>query len=352
MKFHPLKVLEVKPETEYAVAVTFNVPEDLNQEFSYLPGQYLTLKFTLNGEEQRRAYSMCSSPIEENITIGVKRVENGLVSNHINDHVKEGGSIEIMPPQGNFRVACQEEQQKKYILFGGGSGITPLLSIAKTVMSKEPKSSVKLLYANERLDTVMFKSQIDTLQENYSNRFKVEHIINNPPTDWQGKRGLLDTDTIKAAVQELGTQFNAAECYICGPSGMMGLVENELVSLNFPTEKIHIERFTAAKSDSAKAAEINTSTQEAKAKINFFGEEKNILVPKGTSILQALQNQGIDAPFSCQSGVCSTCIALLKKGEVAMEFTEALDDDEIKEGLILTCQAKCITDEVEVIFEH
>lgn len=350
MKFHALEVLEVKPETDSAVAVTLNVPEDLNQEFSYSPGQYLTVKFTINGEEQRRAYSMCTSPIEDNITIGVKRVENGLVSNYINDNVKVGATIEIMPPQGNFLVACQEQQQKKYILFGGGSGITPLLSIAKTVMAKEPKSSVKLLYANERLDTVMFKSQIDDLQENYSNGFKVEHIINHPPTDWQGKRGLLDADTIKAAVRELGSQ-DAAECYICGPSGMMELVEKELGNLGFPADNIHIERFTAAKSDAKKVAAINASAQEAKARINFFGEEKNITVPKGTSILQALKDQGIDAPFSCQSGVCSTCIATLTKGEVAMEFTEALDDDEIEEGLILTCQAKCITDEVELFFE-
>lgn len=350
MKFYALEVLEVKPETEHAVAVTLNVPENLNQEFSYLPGQYLTVKFTINGTEQRRAYSMCSSPIENNITIGVKRVKNGLVSNHINDHVKVGTTIEIMPPQGNFRVVCQEQQQKKYLLFGGGSGITPLLSIAKTVMSKEPNSSLKLLYANERLDTVMFKSQIDNLQENYNNRFEVAHIINHPPTDWQGKRGLLDTDTIKAAVQELNAQ-DAAECYICGPSGMMELVENELESLGFPADKINIERFTTAKSDSEKVAAINAAAQDAKAKINFFGEEKNISVPKGTSILQALKDQGIDAPFSCQSGVCSTCIATLTKGEVAMEFTEALDDDEIEEGLILTCQAKCITDEVELIFE-
>lgn len=351
MKFHALEVLEVKPETDYAVAVTLNVPEELNKEFSYLPGQYLTLKFTLNGEEHRRAYSMCSSPIENNITIGVKRVENGLISNHINDHVKVGTAIEIMPPQGNFRVDCQEQQQKNYLFFGGGSGITPLLSIAKTVMSKEPKSSVKLLYANERLDTVMFKNQIDDLQKNFSNRFQVEHIINQPPTNWEGKRGFLDTETIKTAIQELDSQ-DAAECYICGPSGMMELVENELESLNFPSDKIHLERFTATKSDSEKVAAINAATQDASARINFFGEEKNISVPKGVSILKALQNQGIDAPFSCQSGVCSTCIATLTKGKVAMEFTEALDDNEIAEGLILTCQAKCITNKVELIFEE
>lgn len=351
MKFHTLQVANVTPETEQAVAVSFKVPTEMKETYQYRAGQYLTLKFTIDGEEHRRAYSMCSSPMEEVLTIGVKRVENGVVSNHINDTIKPGSHVEVVPPQGNFTPNITENIQKSYVLFGGGSGITPLLSIAKTVLSKDSNSTLTLLYANEGLDTIMFKGQLEDLESKYGSRFKVDHILNNPPADWQGKSGLVNAEIIKSILDGVGSNYGATEFYICGPSGMMEVVENSLETLNVPKNKIHIERFVAAESDPDKQAEINASTKDAMVKVDFFGDVKDIQVPQGISILDALKNNGIDAPFSCQSGVCSTCIATLTKGEVAMDFTEALDDDEIEDGLILTCQAKCLTDEIEVTFE-
>ena len=195
VQFHTLEVTNVQPETKHAVAVTFSVPEHLQSLFQHSAGQYLTLKFLIDGVEVRRAYSMCSSPYEKDITIGVKRVKGGLVSNHINDSIQSGSRIEVMQPQGTFVLPKNANSHKVYFLIGGGSGITPLLSIAKTILVESEDQKVALLYANEQEDTIMFREELSQLAAKYTGRLHVEHILHNPTNEWQGRKGLVNVFT-------------------------------------------------------------------------------------------------------------------------------------------------------------
>lgn len=359
-QFYSLKISNIKKETDDAVSVSFEVPESLKDTFTYTQGQYLTLKFDIRGNEVRRAYSMSSSPLEKDLTVTVKRVSKGLVSNHIADNLKVGDSVEIMPPAGRFFTPLDVTNRKHYYLIAAGSGITPIMSIIKTIMEAEPQSVVNLLYGNRSEESIIFREQLDLLQTKYANQLYVEHILSRPKgqksgsifsmfqkstLSWQGKTGRISTEVLEKWLEENPPVHKVSEYFICGPNDMMETVEQFLHARQTDKKHIHAEHFSAVTTE--KTENMAGST----LKVQLRGEEIKLTAVPGKTILDMLIALKKDPPYSCTSGACSTCMAKVTKGTVKMDACFALDEDEIKAGYVLTCQAHPTSAEVEIVFE-
>lgn len=360
--FHSLKVSDVKRETKDAVSITFDLPDHLASEFAYKAGQYLTFSIVVDGEEIRRSYSLCSSPITDNkMSIAVKAVEMGKMSNYLNTKVNVGDEILVMPPMGKFILEPDSNASNNYMLFGGGSGITPLLSIIKTALATEPNSKCILVYANRDEESIIFKSELEVLESSHDN-LKVIYTLDNPKGDWSGHKGFLTADRVsEIARQELGLNYPVTQYYTCGPSPMMDVVVKGLSGIGVRDENIHTEYFTAKEKDESEANTSNASSVgalnysdevvERTIKVEVFGEQKDVTVKPEETILIAAQDAGLDPPYSCIVGVCTTCRAKLRSGKASMDEREGLSDAEIDEGYILTCQAHPLSDDVDLIFE-
>lgn len=347
-KFHKLKVSEVKNEIAEAVSVSFHVPVELKEAFNYKPGQFTTLKLLVNGEHVNRSYSFCSSPYQnEPLTIAVKRVAGGKGSNFINDNFKPGYEVEVMEPMGNFHSTIDSNNAKQYILFGGGSGITPVMAILKSVLIKEPKSTVTLFYGNRNQSSIIFKDKLQSLQAEYGNRLKVVHILDVPEAGWSGYSGFILKDmALKLLRENTNLHFQNAEFFICGPTPMMKQVEEALAVLQIPKEKVHIEYFTARADEDKQAADVGSVakgaepfTGKTRVKIIYDGNTREFDVKEKETILEAALDAGYDPPYSCMVAACCTCRAKLISGKVEMDDRESLTDAEIAKGYVLTCQS-------------
>ena len=362
-QFYPLTVSQVKAETRDTVSVYFTVPAELKETFTYLQGQYLTLRFEINGKEERRAYSMSSSPLESELAVSVKRVEGGKVSNHINDKVKAGDTIEVMPPQGRFYTELNPDQRKSYFLFGAGSGITPLMSILKTTVEKEPQSSVYLLYGSREDDQIIFHDELQALAKRYEGQLRVDFIVSQPrkekggwfkksTTSWSGLVGRINALEIQRFLDDCPVEGQGAEYFICGPGAMIDDVEAALKDQGIAAGNIHSERFVNAAEVAAATASSGSGEGGAgTVQVQLRGEQISVEVPSGKTILQSLIDAKHDAPYSCMSGACSTCMAKVNQGSVKMDVCYALDDDEVAQGYILACQAHPESDDVEITFD-
>ncbi|CAL2080164.1 ferredoxin--NADP reductase [Tenacibaculum sp. 190524A05c] len=352
--FYSLKVSEIKEQTSEAVAVSFDVPVELYDEFNYKPGQYLTLKFNIEEEEVRRSYSLCSSPfLEEAPTIGVKRVKNGLVSNYINDNLKVGDEVEVMIPNGRFFADVKADNYKTYYLFAAGSGITPILSILKSVLIGEPNSYIHMIYGNTNQETVLFKSELEKLRKEYPTRLILVHSLSKPKTSWfsskkefEYRKGRVDSEAINWFINEYPPYAQNTEYFICGPGKMIENTKEALKNIDVPDNRIFIESFGESSTNNNL---VGIEKAALKAKLN--NQEINISIEKGETVLRALLNNKFNPPYSCEGGVCSSCVCKLKKGKVTMKKNMALSEKEVKEGYILTCQSIALTKEIEVVFE-
>lgn len=346
--YYNLKIKQVIRETKDAVTIHFKQP--LFKKIKYKPGQFLTLLVPIDGNVVRRSYSICTAPsLESTIGVTVKRVEGGLVSNYLNDHIKEGEKMEVMEPMGTFTAEIDKEAQKHYVLIGGGSGITPLMSILKSVLAFEPKSIVSLIYANHNEQSVIFKSPLDKLQEQYGKRLNIRHVLNEPfgkitAPNWE--TGLLISPRLREMIHQELPQFapESTEYYVCGPVGLMDMAQETLRTMGVDQKRVHRESFYIDQQEDVPLAGVETQQVE----IELDNESYQVRVPADKTILDAALDNGLDMPYSCQSGVCTACRGKLLSGKVHMDVDEALSPEEIEAGYILTCQAHPLTEDVKV----
>lgn len=360
--FHKLKIKEVRKETPDAVSVHWDIPESVQSDFKYKPGQYLTLKLTVEGEELRRAYSLCTSPYSDNIpAIAVKRVEGGKVSNYINDWFNAGTEVEVMTPMGNFTTELNEFFSRHFYLYAGGSGITPMMSILKSVLEGEPSSQVTLFYGNRDEESIIFKEELDELEGHFADRFKIVHSLENYSDDWEGERGMMTREKVGLFLEKYAEEdLNRGQHFICGPGQMMEEVKSALRSNDVEHERIHIEYFSSniAQNDEDRGADSGMAEEDqgdfsgkAKVKIELQGDDFELEVKEDQTILSVAQEKGIDPPYACQMGICTTCRAKLLKGSVHMNETEGLTDEEMKQDYILTCQSHPRSNNIEIRYE-
>jgi ring-1,2-phenylacetyl-CoA epoxidase subunit PaaE len=357
--YFPLPIREIIDETPDAYSVVFDRPED--EAFRYLPGQHLTIKLDMDGETVRRAFSLSSSPYYDDfLSITVKRVEGGKASNYIRDHMKAGDIVELLPPMGKFKVDPDPSNHKHYILIGGGSGITPLMSILKTVLAVEPKSRVTLWYCNRDEESIIFRQQLKALQKRYKKRLDLVHTLTRAGSGWKGEHGRLDEKRIYDLVSDLFMRDEyRKEYFICGPLGMIEAaraaldkhavnpadVHRELYNAPPPSEdEVAVEYGSQPISDGESEYELTTR----KIRVVYDKRPLSFEVRPDQSILDAAIEAELDPPFACQSGICTTCRAMLKAGVISMDETEGLSNEELQEGYILTCQSHPLTDDVEV----
>lgn len=356
--FHPLKVKEVRPETAECVSVSFEIPESLAETFRFLPGQYLTLRKTIDGSEVRRSYSICSAPGDE-LRVAVKRVDQGKFSGYVNSGLKPGDELEVMPPLGKFTPRVSEKQGKRYLAFVAGSGITPVIGIMKSVLQQETGSQFTLIYGNKNRGSIIFKESIEALKNRYMQRLTVYHVFTRETMDTPLFNGRINADKAKAFCDMLVDAGSMDEIFICGPEDMiLGLRDYFIEEKKIDAHKVHFELFSSPDQPRAAHQEWVAKQQQidrslvSKVTVKLDGAAFEMdLAYGGENILDAALKQGADLPYACKGGVCSTCKAKLVSGEVDMEVNYALEPDELAANFILTCQAHPRTDKVVVDFD-
>jgi len=360
-KFHTLKVKDVRRETKDAVSVAFDVPEELKELYRFKQGQYLTLRQTIDGEDVRRSYSVCSGIHEGELRVAIKAVSYGKFSNWINNILQAGDEMQVMTPMGMFTTPLNAENEKEYLLFAGGSGITPILSIAKSVLVEEPKSTVTMVYANRLFSSIIFREQLEDLKDSYLGRFRLFHVLDDEPNEVDLFSGMLDRAKLDKFTQTFIQLDTVDEAFVCGPEPMIRLVTDFLKEKNLAPDKIHFELFASPGQPAAKPVEATeTPKQEpvdtgkrCAVTVVYDGQESNFYMPMdGTPILDAAQKSGMDIPFSCKGGMCCTCRAHLSEGSATMRVNYALEPGEVDQGYVLTCQAVPTTEQVTVDFDR
>jgi ring-1,2-phenylacetyl-CoA epoxidase subunit PaaE len=360
--FHSLRVARIEPDTDEAVVVTFDVPPNLRAVFGFTQGQHLTLKKVVDGQELRRSYSICAGVDDGELRVGVRKVKGGLFSNWINQQLAVGDTIEVMAPQGRFFVPTDPLSTRHYLGVAGGSGITPILSIMKTVLGREPMSRFTLLYGNRALRSTMFKEEIEDLKNKYLTRLVLHHVFSDEHTDAPLNMGVMNREKIGEFLARLVPAATINHAFICGPFQMNDEAEAALLKAGVPEDRIHIERFgiptpAGQGADQAAGAVVHAAqagdAEVAKVVIVRDGLSREIEFRKDQpSILDAASACGMEVPFSCTSGVCGTCRAKVVEGSVRMDRNFALDKAEVAAGFILTCQAHPTTERVVISFDE
>jgi len=350
--YYDLRVKNIINETKDAITIVFEQPS--GKSINYKPGQFLTLIATVQGKEVRRSYSLCSSPfVDQDLAVTVKRVDGGLMSNWLPDSLKAGQTIKIMEPMGQFTTEYDVKRKRHVVMFAGGSGITPMMSLIKSMLTQEPESIVSLIYCNRDIDSIIFRDELDKWQTKYEGRLHVIHVLDNAPMNWQGYSGLLNHDMLEKLFERIPDWGIDKSTYLmCGPEGMMKNVTALLAERKIPTDKVFKESFVQGilnkeeKKIESTSAENSVKTREVT--IRYDGQEFKVMVDPNTAILHAALDQGIDLPYSCQSGLCTACRGKALSGKVKLDEEEGLSQSERAEGYVLTCVGHPLTDDVVI----
>ncbi len=355
MQFNTLVVKDVRKETSDTVSVAFTIPSDVNKaDYNFIPGQYITLKAAISGEDVRRAYSICSSPFENELRVAIKQVPNGVFSTYANTILKAGDSLDVMTPMGHFHSEYKPENAKNYVLFAAGSGVTPILSIIKHLLHTEEKSMITLLYGNKDVDSIIFGKEIDALKNAFPSRFSFQLVFSREDRGVEAFYGRINAEKLPLWGKALFDVSNTDEFFMCGPEGMTNDIRAYLKEANVADAKVHFELFHAAGSGKDEEKEILPDKSKVNANMTIIMDDERYdftLKTEGLDILQAGVEAGLDLPFSCKGGVCCTCKAKLLEGSATMTKNYSLLDEEVAAGYILTCQAHPTTDKVVVSFD-
>ena len=344
--FYSLTIDKISHLTPNSVAVSFAIPKELEKVFAFEAGQYITIKHKLDGEEVRRAYSISSSPQDKHLTIGIKKVPEGRFSVYANTSLKEGNQLLVMPPEGRF-VYKSSEKPKKICAFAAGSGITPIMSIARNVLESHPENIFVLVYGNQNKTETMFREEILQLAKEYKNRFSVQFVYSKAREE-DALFGRIDTSVVNFILKNKFKETVFNTFYLCGPEAMINVASDTLKSNGVPDDSIYFELFTASENKESETLNLEGKTS---VEVVLDDEVHAFIMDKKTSVLDAVLNENIDAPYSCQGGVCSTCIARITEGEAKMDKNQILTDSEIEEGFILTCQAHPVSDILKVDYD-
>jgi len=345
--FYKLNIKEVKRETANAVSILFNVPETLQTNYQFIAGQYLNLKLTLDGNEIRRAYSICASPESGELRIAVKAVKNGAFSTFANSNLKTGDTLEVGKPEGNFTFEPQIDRQKNYAAFVAGSGITPVMSILKSVLISEPKSTFILVYGNKSAEETIFHQELHDLQLRFVGRLFVHYVFSQSKVENE-LFGRIEKSTVNFVLNNKYKELTFDKFYLCGPEEMINTVSSVLKEHNVAEKNVKFELFTSSSTEN----EIKTSADgHTKITVLVDSDETTFEMSQKQTILEAALKQGVDAPYSCQGGICSSCLGRLTKGTAEMRKNSILTDGEIASGLILTCQAVPTSSEIYVDYD-
>lgn len=349
-RYYDLKVKDIVQETADAISIVFEQPA--TGKIGYKAGQFLTIITPINGKEVRRAYSLCSSPdVDEDLAVTVKRVDQGLMSNWLPDHLSKGSVVRVMEPMGQFTSAYDTSNKRHVIMFAGGSGITPMMSIIKSLLANEPNSICSLIYCNRDEHSIIFRQSLDDLQTKDEGRLHVIHILDNAPMNWQGYSGLLNHDMLTRLFERIPSWGADKTTYLmCGPEGMMKNVESLLRVRNIPTDRIFKESFVQGTIDKEKKAEdVPAAADKAReVTIRYDGQEFKVTVPPHKAILETALDAGIDLPYSCQSGLCTACRGKCLSGKVKLDEEDGLSKSEREQGYVLTCVGHPLTDDVVI----
>ncbi len=352
-KFHTLKVKDVRRETEDAVSVSFDVPNDLLNDYKFISGQYLTLRTLVNGEDIRRSYSLCSAPYENEWRVAVKQVEDGVFSTFVNTQLNVGDELEVMTPMGNFTLETNPTKQKSYVLFASGSGITPILAILKQILKDEPLSDITLFYGNKNFSSIIFREELEALKNNFMSRLRIIHVLSRESLGNKIQKGRIDGAKCTDLYNSFLKGWDISEVFICGPEEMILSVKESLDQLGVKKESVHFELFTTAGGKAKAKAKVEYTGPEINANVQVIldGDTYDIVMDASETVLDAAFKVGADLPFACKGGVCCTCKAKIIEGEARMDVNYALEADEVAAGYILTCQAHPITDKLIVSFD-
>ena len=368
MDFFALKIKNKIAETADTTTLELDIPDELRDLFTYKQGQYLTLRLNLGGQELRRSYSMSSSPLESRLAVTVKKVAGGRASTYLHDTAQVGDTLDIAPPQGRFFNELNPDKRRTYYIFAAGSGITPLMSIIKTTLESEPMSAIFLLYGSRSEESIIFRDELDALSERYTGQLHVEHVLSQPKkestggglfgvfkkstTNWQGKIGRISGKMANTFLDDNLAHGPETDCiyFICGPGDLTDSIKATLVGREIQPKQIYTEHFVNATHTPGEIAGGGASGGK-RVIVHLKGQKTELPVPDGATILDVLVKAKLDPPYSCTAGACSTCMAKMISGKVKMEACYALDDEEVKAGYILTCQAHLETDLVELTYD-